>query len=86
MRAVLSLKPGLLTNNIRTDCNLPIQNYFNCIYCTYYFLFISNCYFIIEDKQDLVEDCYICRRPNRIVILTAKDEGGPSAEARLTDE
>jgi len=42
--------------------------------------------FIIEDKQDFIEDCYICCRPNRIVILTAKDEGGPFAEARLTDE
>ena len=40
----------------------------------------------IEDKQDFIEDCYTCCRPNRIVILTAKDEGGPFAEARLTDE
>jgi len=40
----------------------------------------------IEDKQDFIEDCYICCRPNRIVILTAMDEGGPIAEARLTDE
>ncbi|MCH7723370.1 MAG: CPXCG motif-containing cysteine-rich protein [Bacteroidetes bacterium] len=41
---------------------------------------------IIEDKQDFSEDCYICCRPNRIVILTAKEEGVPSAEARLTDK
>ena len=41
---------------------------------------------IIEDKQEFFEDCYIRFRPNRIAILTAKDEGGPFAEARLTDE
>ncbi len=40
----------------------------------------------IEDKQDFIEDCYICCRPNRIIISQQKEEGIPSVEARLTDE
>jgi len=40
----------------------------------------------IEDKQDFIEDCYICCRPNRIIISEQKEESIPSVEARLTDE
>lgn len=40
----------------------------------------------IEDKQDLIEDCEICCRPNRLIISQEKEEGVPSIESRLTDE
>ena len=40
----------------------------------------------IEDKQDLIEDCETCCRPNRLIISQEKAEGRPLIEARLTDE
>jgi len=40
----------------------------------------------IEDKQDLIEDCETCCRPNRLIISQQKEEGVPFVESRLTDE
>ncbi|MFC2103088.1 CPXCG motif-containing cysteine-rich protein [Bacteroidota bacterium] len=40
----------------------------------------------IEDKQDLIEDCETCCRPNRLIISQAMEEGVPLVESRLTDE
>ena len=40
----------------------------------------------IEDKQDLIEDCETCCRPNRLIISQQEEEGIPFVESRLTDE
>ena len=40
----------------------------------------------IEDKQDLIEDCETCCRPNRVIITPQPEEGVPVIESRLTDE
>ena len=41
----------------------------------------------IEDKQDFIEDCEICCRPNRLIITHNKeDEEQVNVETRLTDE
>jgi hypothetical protein len=40
----------------------------------------------IEDKQDFIEDCETCCRPNRLIISQQKEEGIPFVESRLTDE
>ena len=39
----------------------------------------------IEDKQDFVEDCRICCRPNRIIVTVDYDEN-ILIEARPSDE
>jgi hypothetical protein len=39
----------------------------------------------IEGKQDFVEDCRICCRPNRIIVQKDEDEQ-PMVEARPSDE
>ncbi len=39
----------------------------------------------VEGKQDFVEDCRICCRPNRIII-TKDAEDNIFAESRLLDE
>jgi uncharacterized Zn finger protein len=40
----------------------------------------------IEDKQDFIEDCETCCRPNRIIITQQPEEGVPVIESRHTDE
>ena len=40
----------------------------------------------IEDKQDFIEDCETCCRPNRLIIPQQKEEGIPFVESWLTDE
>jgi hypothetical protein len=54
-----------------------------CQYCG-----VSNSVWVdltIDGKQDFIEDCRICCRPNRIIII--KDsEDNLSIEARLSDE
>lgn len=39
----------------------------------------------IEGKQDFIEDCRICCRPNRIIVTVAYDEN-VFIEARHSDE
>ncbi len=39
----------------------------------------------INVKQDFVEDCRICCRPNRIIVLVDQEEN-VSIEARYIDE
>ena len=39
----------------------------------------------IRGKQDFVEDCRICCRPNRIIVLIDQEEN-ISIEARYIDE
>jgi hypothetical protein len=40
----------------------------------------------IDGKQDFIEDCRICCRPNRIIITTADVEEEAFIEARPSDE
>ncbi len=41
----------------------------------------------IEGKQDFIEDCETCCRPNRLIITHNKeDEEQVNVETRLTDE
>ena len=41
----------------------------------------------IEDEQDLIEDCEICCRPNRLIIIHDKENAEHIlVDARLTDE
>ena len=40
----------------------------------------------IEDKQDFIEDCSVCCRPNRIVISPIQEGEGLLVTAMLTDE
>lgn len=39
----------------------------------------------ISGKQDFIEDCRICCRPNRVIITIDQDEN-IFVESRLTDE
>ncbi len=39
----------------------------------------------VEGKQDFIEDCRICCRPNRIIIIH-DDESNVYVEARPSDE
>jgi Cysteine-rich CPXCG len=40
----------------------------------------------VDGKQDFIEDCRICCRPNHIIITTAKVEEEAYIEARPSDE
>jgi hypothetical protein len=40
----------------------------------------------VDEKQDFIEDCRICCRPNRIIITTGKIEEEAFIEARPSDE
>jgi hypothetical protein len=40
----------------------------------------------VAGKQDFIEDCRICCRPNRIIITTADVEEEAFIEARPSDE
>ncbi len=41
----------------------------------------------VDDKQDFIEDCRICCRPNRIIVTAAKvEEEEAFIEARPSDE
>ena len=40
----------------------------------------------IEDKQDFVEECSICCRPNRIILSPTQEDDLVTVEVRLTDE
>jgi hypothetical protein len=39
----------------------------------------------VQGRQDFIEDCRICCRPNRIII-TVDSEEVPFIESRLSDE
>jgi hypothetical protein len=39
----------------------------------------------VQGKQDFIEDCRICCRPNRIIIMIDSEEV-PFIESRLCDE
>lgn len=54
-----------------------------CQYCG-----VSNSVWVdltVEGKQDFIEDCRICCRPNRIIIIRDNDDN-LSIEARPSDE
>ena len=54
-----------------------------CQYCG-----VSNSVWVdltIEGKQDFIEDCRICCRPNRIIIIRDNDDN-LTIEARPSDE
>ena len=41
----------------------------------------------IDEKQDFIEDCRICCRPNRIIVFRdSDDEENILIESRITDE
>lgn len=64
---------------MRTDDSLA----WNCQYCG-----VENFVWIdltIDGKQDFVEDCRICCRPNRIIVTKDYDEN-VIIEARILDE
>jgi hypothetical protein len=40
----------------------------------------------VGNKQDFIEECRICCRPNRIIITISSDDESVVVESRISDE